>query len=307
MTSDRQAKTSVFRIALQLVLAAAFIIGVLTLVRPGAFAEQLTSISLSALLVTMVLQALIIMLLALRWQVLIRASGARVGFWPAFRMTTHATVMNLTLPTSVGGDVARVAFGQDAGVSLSQGSAAALLDRGIGLAVLVGFVWLGLFWINISLAVLTGLLGLMALVGLWFIKQRTTISVRLPERFQSFSRALTLAVNHQNASAMTVSLSVLAHLGSVGIAVILANGMGVSLSVIGAFITFPAVILASAIPLSVGGWGIREMAAIPLMGLVAIAPESAAAIATLFAMSQLITGLIIMVIMKLGSGIFSSP
>ena len=206
-------------------------------------------------------------------------------------MTTSATVMNLTLPTSVGGDVIRVAMGQDAGIPVSEGSAAAVLDRVIGLLVLMALVWVGLFWINIQLALVTGLAG-MGFVWLGVrLSQDHGHRLRIPVFLERFSDAISMDWKHRPATVVSLTISFVAHIGSIAVAVILAQGMGVELSALGAFITFPAVILASAIPLSVGGWGLRELAAIPLMGLAGLVPEAAAAIATLFAATQLISAL----------------
>lgn len=280
------------RIMTQIMILLACILAVGFLTDLSSLWTQLRTVSPVSLVMVMGVQFVIITFMASRWHLLIHACGAKIGWFSALRLTLSATVMNLILPTSVGGDVVRVGAGRLEGVSLSKGGAAAILDRVIGMVVLMLLVGLALLIVRPMLAVSLAIVGT---GGLWLairlgldLKQylpRTDLITRLAD-------ALKLALTHPTAALAASGLSLTAHLGSVAVAVILAWGMGVSLGPVSAFMTFPVVILAGVIPVSVGGWGLRELAAIPAMALVGLSAEAAAAIAALFALTQLVTALV---------------
>jgi glycosyltransferase 2 family protein len=88
--------------------------------------------------------------------------------------------------------------------------------------------------------------------------------------------------------AATVTVSLASHVAAAGIAALIARGMGIELPLLTAIILFPAAILATLAPISVGGWGVRELAAIPLLELAGIGAAGAAAIALVFGLTQLV-------------------
>ena len=85
----------------------------------------------------------------------------------------------------------------------------------------------------------------------------------------------------------TFALSVTGHLISVLIdAVLLADiGVQIEMGVLAALV--PAIILAASLPISVGGWGTRELAAVAAFGTIGMAPSIAVAMAFLLGVTQL--------------------
>lgn len=96
----------------------------------------LSLLTTKVLLVALALHALIILLLAWRWYCIVDALGGLMRFCLAPRLTFVTTVLNLVLPLSAGGDLGRVWLAHNAGVDVSIGITAAILDRVVGLVAL---------------------------------------------------------------------------------------------------------------------------------------------------------------------------
>jgi len=70
-------------------------------------------------------------------------------------------------------------------------------------------------------------------------------------------------------------LSALVHLLSVVVIYFAAHAAHVPLTLSVVFATGPVLLLAQVLPISVGGWGVREAAAIVLLGMTGVDPTSA--------------------------------
>jgi len=72
---------------------------------------------------------------------------------------------------------------------------------------------------------------------------------------------------------------------------LLARGLGLPLGFADSLALVPAIMLITFFPLSVAGWGVREGAAIVLLGTAGIATDGALAVSVLFGLGLLIAGL----------------
>lgn len=71
----------------------------------------------------------------------------------------------------------------------------------------------------------------------------------------------------------------------------LAQGLSIDFEVSALLVLIPPVILASLLPISFAGWGIREGAMIAMLGTVDVAPENALALSVAFGFLILILSL----------------
>lgn len=267
----------------RVVVAVVCLSAVLLVAGPAGIWRNLVVLTTGSVVVSLGLHAAIIAALAWRWRAIVATLGAPLAYTPALRLTFLSTLLNLVLPTSVGGDVGRVWLGRNQGVGVRPGAVAAVFDRGIGLLTLVALVALAVViapgrfpeqarWLP-ALAVLAccGLALALALGG----RSAAIEALRAPLR----DRRLVAA---------TAGISLAAHAAAAAIAAVIAHGMGVELPVVTAVLLFPAVILATLVPVSIGGWGVRELAAIPLLDQAGVDAAAAAAIALCFGLTQLI-------------------
>ena len=88
------------------------------------------------------------------------------------------------------------------------------------------------------------------------------------------------------------SWSIANHLGRVVIVLVLATALGISVSPFDAFTLVPAALLLAMVPISLAGWGVREVVFIQAFSLAGVAPSNALALSLLYGLVGLITGLL---------------
>ena len=203
---------------------------------------------------------------------------------------------NLFLPTGIGGDLFKAHFlSRDEGRRLLA-AWSVVGDRMFGLTamLLMGAVAVIVkpdllprpFVIFLSLS---GLVVLLGLVGLPFFH-------RLLGRFwPGISRYVTdmLALWHKPQKILIVSgLSFCVQALGMGAVALLGAGIGIEVPLAFYFASLPLVTLATLIPISLSGIGVREGALVYFLGLKAIQPEPAFSLGLLFFSVQIATSLI---------------
>jgi uncharacterized membrane protein YbhN (UPF0104 family) len=222
-----------------------------------------------------ILQLMLIPLLgALRWKIVLSCFGYRSKLHSLGRIFWIGMAFNQVLPTAVGGDAVRGWMIYKNGVALGDATVSIVAERVILLASLLGIVaiegWLGASMVPRSLLAFATLGLLFMVVALALLPFGTRLFVLLPDR--PFFRlchdtcdALGKVVMDFRIVALLV-LCVLTNLNLVvagwwlGLALDMPFGPKLYLAVI------PIATLAAVIPISMGGWGIREAVMIGLLG-----------------------------------------
>lgn len=271
--------------------AATCLLAVVVAVGPGAILRAIGGLGPAELAVALLLHAAIVVALSERWRMALRPLAASLPAAAALRMTASATLMNLVLPASVGGDVVRVVLGHRHGISASQGITAGIFDRLIGLATLI-FVVLGgallsphlipADWLG-PLALLAALICIGTAAAAWMLRRSGRLTRwRAAATGQGIAKLLSPAILLK-----TAALSALGTAISAIIASVLAHGIGSDLPLSLSLALFPAVLLVSALPLSIGGWGLREVAAVPALSLSGMPADQAVAVSLCFGLTQM--------------------
>jgi uncharacterized protein (TIRG00374 family) len=233
----------------------------------------------------------------LRWLLLLRALGIRFGWWFLQRVFLAGVALNSVLPTSIGGDVLRIAYtARPAGAPAA--ASAALADRVVGLAGLfslslaVSVVLLAIDG-NIRFLVYAGALtaGLALAVAAvvndrvygWLAGRLRSVRVarageRIVETLDHIrryrSRPLTMAA--------ALGLSVLVWLVHCSIWYALGAALGCTTPFIRYLLYVPLLALMTMVPVSIGGAGVRENGFVALMGRAGMAQEQSTAVALAF-------------------------
>jgi uncharacterized membrane protein YbhN (UPF0104 family) len=212
-------------------------------------------------------------LLALRWRLIALSAGTPMPKSTALRFGFIAAFFSQTLPSTIGGDAARIwLLGRHSG-SWKTATYSVLVDRAIGLfalAVIVATFLPATFSLvgdpvaraGISLIALGGLAGPMAFCAI------PLLPVSWLDRFWASRHAAAAAriTWRLGASAgITIPIavmSVLVHALTIVSMWTAAKSVGASLGFVAAFSIIPPVILISTIPVSIAGWGVRESAMI---------------------------------------------
>ena len=208
---------------------------------------------------------------ALRWRLVAARLGQRIAMGHALREYFLAQAGNMALPGGVAGDAARAVRAR-AEVGLERASMAVVLERAAGQVALVAVtlaavlavtlvpggiavpgavMWALLLAVGgagLALVALSRMVGRRAMLARWWQGVRVALLAREVRGVQA---GLSLA---------TVGLNLAAFWAA-------AVAVGVWLPMAAALVVLPLVLFAMLVPLTVGGWGLREGAAVALFPL----------------------------------------
>jgi uncharacterized protein (TIRG00374 family) len=221
-----------------------------------------------------------------RWSVVVHAMGKRFPVRHSIPITFVGLFFNQFLPASVGADAVRMWQSQRAGLPVSTAVNAVLLERaGSLLTVSMLAAVTSPYWAEILGSRLAAwVFPLITLAGIGGIAVLASVA-RLPRHWFERRRALRGLVylsedarkvffNVRNVTALTV----LAVLGQALLATsvfALAEGLGAGVTLFQCFVLMPPVVVISAMPISVAGWGVRELVMITGLGFMGVQAETA--------------------------------
>lgn len=262
-------------------------------------AARLGDIAPGFLVLGFVVESLGVFLASWRWRIVLAAVGVRIGFLFALQIIFISLFLNQVLPSTLGGDAMRAWRIVKSGSSVGRAVRAVMLDRMVALLGLALLVALGLPFVlsitgdRVAHWTLWGivaavLFGLAVLLVLEKILAPLKYGPRaLYEGLSELSRDARRLFLAPRMAGSALVLSVLIHAASALSVFVLALGMGISVSAIECLVLMPPVILMAVLPVSIGGWGVREGAMIAAMGFAGVPPGEALALSVMF-------GLIIM-------------
>lgn len=238
---------------------------------------------------------------ALRWRVVLDKLDSPLPFAEILRLTYIGTFFNQALPATVGGDAIRIWLTYRAGCSIKNAVNSVGLDRVamlMGLVVMVAATmpWFGQH-LEINLPILlVPILLVSGAGGLGLVM----LGDRLPPALHKWraARAVSyLAADTRRVFLSPASLTAILTISifsyvNIAITVFLFSlAFDQAVSMLYFLVLIPPVILASTLPISVGGWGTREMAMVLALGTVAVTPGIALLISTLLGIGSIIISL----------------
>jgi uncharacterized membrane protein YbhN (UPF0104 family) len=234
----------------------------------------------------------------------LRMFDRRVPFATALLYSLVGWFFSNIAPSTVGGDIFRGVQLSRAGVPAGTAARLIVSIRFLSFTTLVavmalGFpLALGLVEERSDMLLLAGILaaasGALATVLLLAHFPRTA---RL-ERWPLFRKAYTLSDDFRRLlvpSPRTAAVWVAAlsqHLLRVAILASLATGLGLGISASTLFAFTPAALLIAMVPVSFGGWGVREISFVYLLGTAGIPAEAALSLSIAFGLLRMIVGAI---------------
>jgi hypothetical protein len=263
--------------------------------------HALRNVNIVLLMASVMQLALQPVLGALRWVLIVRALDGKLGFARSLRYVWIGTFFSQALPGVVGGDVVRIwLFWRDgAGHRLAINSVAlGTIIMMLSLFILVAAVQPGLVARSGSLmATWVPLLMLAAAVsGVAMLM----LSDRLVRRFyhlRPFRAISYLSADARQTllhpfifSALTF-ISILAYMNMAITVWLIALALGLKVSATDCLVLVPVVVLVATIPISVGGWGVREGAIVALFATIGVSTGHALALSVLFGIAGILVSL----------------
>ncbi len=240
----------------------------------------------------------------MRWLAALAAIGAFIPFLDSLRIYYIGVFFNQALPSSVGGDAVRIYKAYRVGLPLGAAFNGVILERVgtvLALIILVAAtqpVFLtrvspgAAEWIVPGLAAF----AVVAVVGLGVLM----ILDRLPRAIAHWRAVRALAVVAADtrkaflsprAATGILGWSLLAHMNITLGVFFLAVGLGIDVTWLDCMALIPVVILITTIPISIAGWGVRELAMVQAFGLIGVAAAEATLLSLLFGFVALFASL----------------
>ncbi len=264
-------------------------------------AQLMAQVALPLLAATLVALLMANLVGTLRWHLILSAETPSPGPAVLLKIVLVGLFFNQVLPTGVGGDAVRVWRCCKLGIGLGAALRSILLDRACGYLVLIVAYAASL---PSLLHILTdrrqkalvvvmlgaGLLGLVALFVLDRLPQpllRLRLIAPLAELSRGSRRLFTKPARCAvvlGLSALTIGLTILAFK-------LVADGIGSRLSFGSWLAIVPPVTLLQLLPISLAGWGVREVALVVVLASFGVLPEAALATSILLGLCLIIISL----------------
>lgn len=268
----------------------------------GALGDRLSRFQPGWIVLAICLLAVQVAVLAARWQTIAIACGAELAFLPALQLSFIAAFFNQVLPSTVGGDGARIWLLARKGAGWARATYSVLIDRIVGLFVLALIVIACLPWtlalIHDPIArIVLLLIGFGAVAGgLIFV----LVGTRFRHWFDRWALLRHLAAASDVAANLCrsprpmgfiVACSVAIHVITVVAAWCCIKAIAAPVSLAYVLFLFPPVLLISTIPISIAGWGVRESSMIAAFALAGLAKSDGLTLSILFGAATFVVGL----------------
>jgi len=224
----------------------------------------------------------------LRWGAVLRAINVSLPFREAVRLFYIGVFFSQALPGGTGGDAVRIYMAYKADIGLRGAINGVILERvaTVVALVLMALATLPFFvdrlgaedqaWVVPSIMLIAGgaVFGLIVLCNLDRLPaaMRRWNLVRGLSNLAKDARAVFLQPRH---AVRALFWSAAGHINISLCVYVLALSLALPISPIDAIILMPPVLLVMTVPISIGGWGVREYAMVVAFGMVGVTNEGA--------------------------------
>jgi glycosyltransferase 2 family protein len=237
-------------------------------------ADQIAQIaiwnSVALLLVSSVVLLIVVGLNTVRWLVVARICQIQMSWWRSFQWTMIGHFFNQIFLSSVGGDVVRGVLAGRGIDDMGGAFSSIALERIVGFIALLALIAVGQPLLiarlhdgslsHVALAMV--LVSLCALAAAFFFVK--FVGDRRAGRLQAAAHRFASDTRRLIASPLLTGVALLVSLVMHGSNLVLiaavANQLGADISLLDVFLVVPTIILIASLPISIGGWGVREAA-----------------------------------------------
>lgn len=293
------------KLALKFLLTAVLLWVAVRSVDIAAVSKLLSGLNPIWAAVAFLLTGLIIATDAILLSSVLRVFGRNLQLSAAFLYSLVGWFFSNVAPSTMGGDVFRGVQLSRAGLPVGQSVRLIIAIRILSFTTLL-VVMLGGFPVALHLiirerdAALLGtiLAGAALSICALFLFAQHIARIRSLERFAVFRKLETVAEdcrillqpNRSIALAWIAALS--QHLARIGVLAALATGLKLGISLATLFAFTQAALLVAMMPISLGGWGVRELTFVYFLGTAGVSSEAALSLSISFGLLRLVVGAI---------------
>jgi uncharacterized membrane protein YbhN (UPF0104 family) len=238
---------------------------------------------------------------ALRWHIVLAAETTSPGPWTLLKIVLVGLFFNQVLPSGVGGDAVRAWRCHRLGIGVAAAIRSLVLDRVSGYFVMVVLFAAGLPVLlhilpdvrqRYGMVVLLGaaLCGLLALFLIDYLPRRL-LRFRLVAEIAALSREGRRLFARPTRSGAVLSLGAATTGLTIVALMLVARSLGVDLPFDSWVVIVPPVSLIQLVPVSLAGWGVRELGFVVVLAGFGIPAEAALAASLLVGLCMIVVGL----------------
>jgi uncharacterized membrane protein YbhN (UPF0104 family) len=272
-----------------------------TSVNFSTIGDRLKELNIAWMLGAVALVCMQIVMLSIRWQQIARACDAPLSPARAFRFNLIATFFNQVLPSSVGGDAARIWLLARDGAGWTKAFHSVLLDRFVGVLALALLVVFCLPWTLERIQSPVGRSALLVIgvgsvcgaavflllghlkwgwLARWMPTRHLTEMARTARSFLFTART----------GAPIIALSFAIHALTAATAWFAAYAIDATFSFFDALQLVLPVMLITTIPISVAGWGVREKSLVLAFAYAGLAETDGFLVSVLLGVAMFVVG-----------------
>lgn len=272
----------------RIVISAVLMLVLIYVVSPEKLIGKLSDIDVFVMLVAIILLCLQNIIGAIRWGVIIRTLGEHLPSRYVFSIYITGSVANLLLLTSVGGISVRAILLVKQGVNMLPVVISLFLEKVFIFASLLISFFVGAYIIKLNIDdqiidttiyyayLLVAIVITLVVVSLLFFKYNNL------KQTLRVSELLSLVFNHLRPVLILFGSSLVGlFLGFAAIGVI-ATGLNIDTSLMLLLSIQPVIAITSSLPISVGGWGVRETSMVLGLSLLSVNSQEALALSILY-------------------------
>jgi len=235
----------------------------------AALGDRLSRLHAGWIVISLAILAAQLVLLAARWRMIAQGCGLAPRYTTMLRVSFIGMFFNQVLPSTVGGDAARIYMlareeGGWAGATYS-----VLIDRVAGIFALTLIVFLCLPWtltlvqdpvarIVLVLIGFGAIVGALVFLAVGRIRWKPLLHWRPTRHLVEVSRTAWRICGSWRAISIILALSFIVHLMTVLAAWCMVQSVSASVNFTLLLFMVPPVILIATVPVSIAGWGVRE-------------------------------------------------
>ncbi|MFN3657340.1 MAG: lysylphosphatidylglycerol synthase transmembrane domain-containing protein [Pseudolabrys sp.] len=268
----------------------------------AAVGERLSRLEAGWIALALVLLAAQVAVLAVRWRAIAAVCGAALGLGAALRFSFIAMFFNQVLPSTVGGDAARVYLLARHGAGWASATYSVLIDRAAGMVALAVIVAACLPWtlaligdpLARAVLVLIGagvIGGALAFLAIGFAP-RAWFDRFMPARhLAETSRMAWRLCRDGGAAPLVAACSLAIHLLTVTAAWCCIKAVAAPVGFAPILFLMPPVLLVATVPISIAGWGVRESSMVVAFAYAGLAPSDGLSLSILFGAATFVVGI----------------
>lgn len=223
--------------------------------------RQVTVVGADTIALCLMLSAATVLLLAWRWRIVVsRLAGQDgvPGMLSFARLIWIGLAVNQVLPTVVGGDTLRIALLTHQGTPAARSTVSVIADRLYGLLGLAVLCLLGIPLLDAGLTISSMLTAILAGAAVLIIALFAVLIGRYWASARSLVASATSLLTWRTGLVL-IAAAVAGHVANISVFLVIAQALNIDLPMFTTVAVMAFVLLATALPLSIAGWGLREL------------------------------------------------